>query len=158
MTTRDFIQARMAFTREDLNRVLTRLADEDMLWAPREGMNTIGALLCEIARKDMEIVGWLRNGEWPDDEPDPFDATSATLEQARSGLEQTRINTIAYLDSLTDEQVDEIIVVPEPWWETLRLVECPRSEMLRNASAHEWYHTGQLVTYLWLRGDDPGQW
>ena len=28
-------------------------------------------------------------------------------------------------------------------------------EVLRNIAAHEWYHTGQLVSYLWTRGEDP---
>jgi uncharacterized damage-inducible protein DinB len=129
-----------------------------MRWAPREGMKTVADLLCEIARKDHEIVSYLRNGDWPDDDPDPFDAATASLEQARAGLETTRAATLAYIQTLTDEELNREIELPEKWWEALRLLKCPRSEMLRNISAHEWYHTGQLIIYIWMQGDDPESW
>ncbi|MEQ1934032.1 MAG: DinB family protein [Fimbriimonadaceae bacterium] len=153
-----FIEARLAVTRQDLDEVLSHLADDDMRWAPREGMKSVGDLLLEIARKDHEIVSYLKNGEWPDDDPDPFDAASATLSEAKAGLIATRAATLAYLHSLNPAELDEIITLPERWWESLRLLECPRSEMLRNISAHEWYHTAQLITYLWSRGDNPEEW
>ena len=31
----------------------------------------------------------------------------------------------------------------------------PRSEILRNLAAHEWYHTGQLIVYQSMRGLNP---
>lgn len=145
-------------TRQDLNQVLAHLTDADLQWAPAGSMKTVGGLLLEIANKDREIVGWLHNGEWPDDEPDPFSAETATLEEMKAGLESTRADTLAYLESIDDAQLEELESLPEPWWEALRLPECPRSEMLRNASAHEWYHTGQLIVYLWMRGDNPEEW
>ncbi len=74
------------------------------------------------------------------------------------GLQSTRDLTFQYLSSLDENALDEVIHLPERWWEALRLLECPRSEMLRNISAHEWYHTGQLITYLWSRGDNPEEW
>jgi uncharacterized damage-inducible protein DinB len=120
-------------------------------------MNSVGDLLLEIARKDMEIVGWLRNGAWPDDEPDPFEPT-ASVDEMRKGLEATRAATVEYVAGLSDDQLEEVISLPERWWEALRLLHCPRSEMLRNASAHEWYHTGQLIVYLWSQGRDPNEW
>ena len=157
MTQRMFIEARLRMTRQDLDQVLSRLNDELIPFAPHEGMNTVGALLLEIANKDREIVGYLRNHEWPDDEPDPF-AEDSSLEEMKAGLDATRQATLRYISELDAEQLDEIVRLPERWWEALRLLECPRSEMLRNIAMHEWYHTGQLVSYLWSRGDDPSTW
>jgi len=51
--------------------------------------------------------------------------------------------------------LEESVSNPERWWEALRLTEGPRSEVLRNIASHEWYHTGQLIIYLWMRGDNP---
>ena len=34
----------------------------------------------------------------------------------------------------------------------------PISEVLRSIATHESYHTGQLITYLWMRGDNPYEW
>lgn len=157
MSQKKFIEARLNFTRQDLNEVLSRLTDADVTWSPKEGVRKIGSLLLEIANKDREVVRYLQTGQWPDDEPDPFNETSS-LEEMKAGLQSTRDLTFQFLASLTDEQLDETIQLPEKWWEALRLLECPRSEMLRNISAHEWYHTGQLVIFLWMRGDDPRKW
>jgi len=158
MASREFVKARLAMTRHDLNQVLAHLTDADLRWVPGEGMKTVGDLLLEVANKDREIVGWLRKSEWPDDEPDPFSGETSTLEEMKAGLQSTRADTLAYLESIDDAQLEELLSLPEPWWEALRLLECPRSEMLRNASAHEWYHTGQLIVYLWMRGDNPYEW
>ena len=157
MTQRQFIEARLHFTRKDLNDVLDHLTDDLVKWSPREGMRTVGSLLLEIANKDREIVRYLQTGQWPDDEPDPFTENS-TLEEMKAGLQSTRDLTLQHLSSLDDAALDEIIHLPERWWEALRLLECPRSEMLRNISAHEWYHTGQLIIYFYFRGDDPNEW
>ena len=73
-------------------------------------------------------------------------------------MDSIRADTLAYIDSLTEDELLEPIACPERWWEALRLTECPISEILRNIAAHEWYHTGQLVSYLWMRGDDPYSW
>lgn len=152
-----FLEARLNVTRQDLNGVLDHLEGVPTTWAPGEGMKTVGDLLLEIARKDMEIIGYLRNGEWPDDDPDPFPA-SGTLDEMKAGLISTRAATFDYLRSLSAADLEEILELPEPWWESLRILECPRAEMIRNISAHEWYHTAQLITYLWIRGDNPEEW
>lgn len=158
MASREYLVARLAMTRSDLTEILELLTDGDTLWKPRDSMKSVGDLLLEIARKDMEIIGWLKNGAWPDDEPDPFDARTATLGEMRNGLSTTRSQTLEYIAELSDEQLEEVLLLPERWWEGLRLHHCPRSEMIRNISAHEWYHTGQLVTYLWAQGRNPCTW
>lgn len=157
MSSREYLLARLDCTRKDLNEVLDHFADADICWAPAQGMRPVGELLAEIARKEMEIVGYLKDGEWPDEEPDPFEP-NAPLDEVRRGLDAMRELTKEYIAGLKEEELEEVIDLPEPWWEALRLTHCPRSEMLRNISVHEWYHTGQLVIYLWFRGERPRDW
>jgi len=154
----DLLKARFISVRQDFYQSLSRLTDDDLPWKPAEGMRTVAELLLEIADKDREVVIWLKTGTWPDDDPPSFDPETANLAEIRAQLDTIRQTTFAYIDSMTEEELEMPIHPPEKWWETLRLTECPRSEVLRNIAAHEWYHTGQLVIYLWMRGDNPESW
>jgi len=118
---------------------------------------SFAGLLVEIANKEKETIAWLQTGIWPDGDPDAFEET-ASMEEILSTLAGLRGKTYEYIDSLSEAQVDELVANPEGWWEGLRQRECPRSEILRNIAAHEWYHTAQLITYLWIQGDNPNDW
>jgi len=153
----DLLKARFAATRQDLRQVLDRLSEQDLDWSPREGMRTIREQLLEIADKEVETLGWVATGSWPDDHEGAF-AADASLTEIRARLDAIRADTLALVDSLDEESLRKPIAAPEIWWEALRLQACPFDEILRNIAAHEWYHTGQIVTYLWLMGDDPEAW
>ena len=154
----DLLKARFASVRRDLDKTLGRFTDEDLDWKPGDGMRTVGAQLLEIADKDREVVTWMKTGAWPDDEPPSFDPETTGLDQMRAALNAIRSTTLAYIDSMTEAELEMPVYPPEDWWEALRLPECPRSEVLRNIAAHECYHTGQLIIYRWMRGDDPYSW
>ena len=157
-TLHDLLKARFAMARQDLEQVLSRLSDADVLWAPREEMRSVGGQLLEIANKEKETLAWIQQGIWPDEDADAFDAQASSIASIKAALDSIRADTIAYIDSHSESELHEPIPCPERWWEALRLSQCPRSEVLRNVAAHEWYHTGQLVSYLWMRGDDPNAW
>jgi uncharacterized damage-inducible protein DinB len=152
------LKARFTSVRQDLEDTLGRFTDADLSWSPRGGMRTVGGQILEIADKDREVVVWLKTGVWPDDEPPSFDVTNTTLSQARDALASIRETTLTYIDSMTEEELEMPVRPPAVWWEALRLAECPRSKVFRNIAAHEWYHTGQLVIYRWMLGDDPYTW
>ena len=154
----NLLKARLASVRKDLMETSGRFTDEDLGWSPAAGMRTVGGQLLEIADKDREVVIWLKTGTWPDDDPPSFDVETADIALIRSSLECIRATTLEYIDSMTEEELEVPMSCPERWWEALRLSECPRSEILRNIAAHEWYHTAQLITYRWMRGDDPNSW
>ncbi len=73
-------------------------------------------------------------------------------------MDEIRQTTLSYLDSMSEAELEAPMACPQGWWEALRLTECPRSEVFRNIASHEWYHTGQLVIYRWMQGDDPYTW
>ena len=121
----EFLKARFAYVRQDLEAVLRRLQDSDLTWSPREGMHTIAELLLEIANKEKEALGWIQTGVWPDDGPDAFDVATATLEDIKAAMASLRATTYAYIDSLSEAQLDALVHSPEGWWEALRLNDCP---------------------------------
>ncbi|MGC4046956.1 MAG: DinB family protein [Armatimonas sp.] len=153
-----FLKARFAYARKNLEAVLNRLQDSDLSWTPREDMPTIADLLLEIANKNKETPVWVQTGVWPDDDPDSFDIATATVADIRATLSALQSQTYAYMDSLSEEELERPIANPNHWGEALGLPECPLSEVLRGIAQHEYYHTGQLITYLWLRGDNPNEW
>ena len=155
MRTHEYLKARLLYVRQDFDEVLEKLNDTDLPWRPAEDMPSIAGLLIEIANKEKELIAWLQNGEWPDDDPDAFDE-AATLAEMRSVLATLREETLRYVDSFDEAGLEELVPCPERWWEALRLEACPRSEILRNLAAHEWYHTGQLIVYQSMRGLNPG--
>ena len=155
---RDALKARFTCARQDLEGVFARLGDSDLPWSPREGMRTIADQLLEIANKEKETLGWIQTGVWPDDGPDAFDMNSATLEEIKAVMAALRVETYRYMDSLSDAELEQPIPNPNRWLEALRIANCPLSEVLRSIATHETYHTAQLITYLWLRGDNPNDW
>ena len=154
MRTHDYLKARLLFVRQDFDEVLEKLTDADLPWRPSEDMPSIAGLLVEIANKEKELIAWLQSGEWPDDDPDAFDEM-ATLADMRLVFATLREETLRYIDSFDEAGLEEIVPCPEQWWEALRLEACPRSEILRNIAADEWYHTGQLIVYQSMRGLNP---
>ncbi len=158
-TLHELLTARLSLVREDLDDVLGRLSDEMLAWAPSEGMRTVGGQLEEIAATEVQIVGWMRDKRHvPYEEASDFGDALKTLEGLRSVLASTRAKTLAYLDSLSETDLSMPIPFPPKWFESLRLPAVPPSEAFRSLAAHEWYHVGQLVSYLWFRGDNPYKW
>lgn len=154
MSTHELLKARLAYVRRHLDQALGEVTDDVLGWAPRDGMRTVGGQLFEILGKEIELLTYAKakgRAEWV--EIDELDIVS--VEDWRRTLAETRAGTLAYLDSLTEADLNEPIPFPEGWWEGLCLTAIPMHEVFRSIAAHEWYHTGQLVSYLWLRGSDP---
>lgn len=158
-TTATLIEARLAIVRKDLEEVLSRLSDTDLPWAPAPGMRTIGGQLLEIAGTERQLIGFLRDSRRLSfEEAEDFGPQKETLSGLREILESVRGETLEYVHSLSETAMAAAVSLPEGWWEGLDLPEVPRGEALRGIAHHEWYHTGQLVSYLWTRGDDPYTW
>ena len=148
--THDYLKARLRYVRQDFDEVFSQLTDADLPARPLNDMPSVAGLLVEMANKEKELIAWLQSGEWPDDDPDAFEAT-ATLTEIRSAFSALREETLRYIDSFDEAGLEELVPCPDKWWEALRLEACPRSEILRNIAAHEWYHTGQLIVLMHAR-------
>src|SRR5437773_2417473 len=98
MNTKGLLKARFAIVRRDLDRVMDRLTNEILTWAPREGMRTVQGQLFEIAGKEIELLAWAKAGglgEWI--EVENFGGREATLEGLRDVLKEARQATLDFL-------------------------------------------------------------
>ncbi len=153
------LRARLQLVRDELNQVIARLDDSMLPWAPREGMRTIQGQLLEIATTEIQNQAMLIDGASISfREAEPAGPETESVAGLETMLERVRARTLAYLDGLDDAQLEESIAYPPEWFESLQADRVPRSEVVRSIAQHEWYHVGQLVSYLWARGDDPYDW
>lgn len=151
--------ARFAMVRNSLNEALDHVTDERLDFAPREGMPTIQEILLEIAGTEEQIRRYILEGiRIPLKEvTGPWIGTD-TVSGVRARLEAVRAETLSYLDSINDADLETMYCFPQDWSESLGLPEVPLREALISLAAHEAYHTGQLVSYLWAAGEDPMAW
>ena len=99
-------------------------------------------------------IAQLKEGRWiPDEDAKPLLGDNDSLAQLKQALQQVREETLAYLDSLSEDDLDEFVKV-----RTQGLPAVPRAEVFRTIASHENYHLGQLISYLWARGDNPYEW
>ncbi len=145
---------RLSSVRDELFEVVDRRNQQMMPWAPAEGMRTISGQLVEIAITEVQIATQLTSDRWiPDEDAKSLLGDCQSLENLRHQLVIIRNQTLCYLDSLSSEDLNELVDV-----RTMGLPGVPRAEVFRSLAQHEYYHLGQLISYLWLRGDHPYKW
>lgn len=152
------LRARLALVRQDLLEVVNRFDDSLLDWAPREGMRTVRGQLEEIVATEVQLMTWVREERLLTYSEAMSSAKSPDISGYRDLLAMVRSQTLATIDSLSEVELDIPVPFPEKWFESLRLPRAPKSEAIRSLAQHEWYHTGQLVSYAWVRGDDPYAW
>ena len=158
-TRMQLLLARLCFVRRDLDEVLTRLSDDMIKWAPGEGVRPIDDQLLEIGMNEVMAIALLRDGnELSHAEAEATLVHSSTVETLNKMLGDVRQSTIAYIDTLSEDQLAEAVVADNPWFASFGLPKVPRYDALTSIALHEHYHVGQLVTSLWVKGDDPYSW
>jgi uncharacterized damage-inducible protein DinB len=150
--------ARLALVRADLDEAIGRLNDADLSWAPTEGMRTLGGQLQEIAATERQVLLLLKEGPGSDFDSIFRECERETVAEFVELLRATRAETLALIASLSDEELETPRPMPKGWFEALGLERTPVSEVIRSIAQHEWYHVGQIVSYLWSRGDNPYKW
>src|SRR5580700_1722059 len=158
-TRHNLLKARFALTRRLLNQILDRITPDMLEWAPAEGMRTVSGQLAEILCVELPLVPRLKEGkELTDAEADAIIGDCSSLENLRRKLIEVRQTTLDYLDSLSDSELSEEVSFCGPWFGSLWTQTLPRAELFLNIADHESYHVGQLISYLWFRGDNPYEW
>jgi len=153
------LKARLSLVRRDLKPIVNRLTPDLMEWAPAKGMRTIAGQIVEIVATEMQLVTLLKEGRSISDaEAQEIIGDCKDLDNLRRALMDVRQQTFAYLDSLSAADLAEEIPFEGGWFASLMLPTVPRAEIFLNIADHEWYHVGQLTSYLWARGDNPYEW
>ena len=159
LSRHELITARLAKVRRNLDQIVDRLTPDIMDWAPAEGMRTVSGQLAEILFIEIPLIGHLKDGEdMSDAAVDEIIGDSGSLDNLRRQLIAVRERTLSYLNSLSDIELSEEVGYGGPWFGSLWLPTLPRAEVFLNVAEHEFYHVGQLTSYLWARGDNPYNW
>ncbi len=153
------LKARLALVRRDLDAIVDRLTPDLMEWAPATGMRTIAGQIVEIAGTELQLIARLKTGRTLSDaDAQEKIGDCGSLDNLRRALLALRQQTLDYLDSLSEADLAEEIAFDGGWLASLTLPSIPRAEVFVNIADHEWYHVGQLTSYLWERGDHPYRW
>jgi len=153
---RELVRARLAVVRRDLDENLDRISDEMLDWAPAEGMRTVAGQLVEIVATEMQLITLLKEDRFiPDEDAKVIIGRCEDLPNLRRAVVEVRRETLNYLASLSDAELLEEVEFGGGWFGSLGLPTVPRAEVFVSVADHEWYHVGQLTSYLWARGIDP---
>lgn len=159
MTRCSLIKAELDSVRSDLAEMFPHLTDDLLPWAPTEGMRTIHGQFVEIIvteRWMMDRIQGLPKWDYPEGEAPLWE--TATLSGLLRELNETRSATLALLASMSDERLASSVELSAGYSGYLHLNPVPTEEVFRFIARHESYHAGQLVSYLWARGNDPYSW
>jgi hypothetical protein len=158
-TLKELILARLKFARRDLNEVFTRLSDDVVKWAPGEGVRPIDDQFLEIGMNEVMSIALLRDGiTLTHAEAEATLVHDSTVESFKKMLDDVRQSTIAYIESLSEDELAEAVAAKNPWYASFGLPMVPRYDALTSIALHEHYHVAQLITTLWVKGDDPYAW
>lgn len=158
MTQGEIIRGRLDESRKRLDGVMPRLTPEMLPWAPGEGVRTVSGQLVEIVEIEAQLVPVLTTGKGLSEEGlakivgDP-----TSLDGLKRALTEVRARTLAHLETLSEADLAEDVALPQ-WYGAYWPTRVPLGEHFRNVAEHEFYHVGQLISYLWARGDDPYEW
>lgn len=153
------LKARLALVRRDLDPIMERLTPDLLQWAPTKEMRTIAGQIVEIIATEIQLIALLKeNHSISDAEAEEMIGDCGNLDNLRGAMIKFRQQTLAYLDSLSEADLAEEIAFEGGWFASLMLPTVPRAEIFVNLADHEWYHVGQLTSYLWARGDNPYHW
>lgn len=142
--------------RKELNGEIERIQPDEWDWTPGPEMKSFRALLLEIGAMEKICVYWVATGKtldwgeiqkslaWEGTDPKAAIASLAGVRQA----------TNEYLEAATEEQLQTPLAVPDEWQQYWGKAIEPE-ETFRWVCRHEYYHLGQIITYRWIRGDNP---
>lgn len=153
------IRAELDSVRSDLKETFPHLNDDLINWAPAPGMRTVQGQFVEMISTERSILDRLEG--IPSGDPEVEDAplwAAESIPDLIDLLNETRARTLHLLAGYTDENLGKSVPTSEGFAQYLCLDAVPAAELFRFIARHESYHAGQLVSYLWARGDDPYGW
>lgn len=154
-TLKELLIGRLEIVRSDLNDVLKNLEGVDLDWAPGEGMKSVSAQLQEIAGTERQQHAILNEQVDADHDQLFRDCHRTTLADYVVLLGEVRAETNEMIQHISDSELERMIPIKAEWFESLNCEMVPKAEIFRSMAAHEWYHVGQLVSYVWIRGISP---
>lgn len=159
MPLKEMLRAQLDSVRSDLAETYPHLSDELLPWAPAEGMRTVQGQFVEMISTERAITTRLQGKE--SGNPDEEDASlwaAKTVDELVKMLDETRALTLQLLDQTSEEVLNAPVKVSAGFAGYLGLETVTAAALYSFIARHESYHAGQLVSYLWSRGDNPYDW
>lgn len=159
MPLKEMLRSQLDSVRSDLVETYPHLTDDLLPWAPAEGMRTVQGQFVEMISTERAITTRLQGKESgnPDEEDAPLWAAK-TVDELVKMLDETRALTLQLLDQTSEEDLHAQVKVSAGFAEYLGLETVTAAALFSFIARHESYHAGQLVSYLWSRGDNPYDW
>jgi uncharacterized damage-inducible protein DinB len=140
--------------RANLIQELAKMDEGEFEWEPKPGMKSIKAQIQEVAHMEFVCRDHAKTGITPDWQT----AVTWPGEDVESHIEvlgKVRSDSLEYLRSLADSDLDEHVELPEKWKAWWGSESIAREEFFRWIGRHEYYHVGQITTFLWTLGKNP---
>jgi len=153
----DRLRHELTSIRKELVEEVARIPEDGFTWAPAEGMKPYRDLLLEIGTMERESATFLSTGRVPEWQPmwDSLAERAQSPSSLMKAMEADRADILRYLDEADDERFRTTLPIPQDWHELFGAPALEPEEMLRWIARHEYYHLGQIITYNWIRGDNP---
>ncbi len=156
MNSTIFIEAELASVRRELEEVLPHVSDDLLPWAPADGMRTIHGQFVELLSTEERLLSFiLESDRRPFVEIEQAYWALTTISELTDAMDLLRQRTLKALIEVDLKKTANVSASFSNW---LMLEEVPKSELFRYIARHESYHTGQLFSYLWTRGNNPYDW
>ncbi len=159
MALKELLRAQLHSVRSDLVETYPHLNDDLLPWAPAEGMRTVQGQFVEMISTERALLDRLQGKESgnPDEEDAPLWAAKTVAELVKM-LDETRALTLQLLDQTSEEELHAQVKVSAGFAGYLGLETVTAAALFSFIARHESYHAGQMVSYLWSRGDNPYDW
>jgi len=123
---------------------LERTPSDRLAWSPSPGLMTFAGQYAHLASVERVYVRGLSAADWRA-EVNALDGP-ADIGRLRMALEDVRAATMAWLDTLSPQALDEVVSVP--WLP----VQWTVRSWLWYLVEHELHHKGQIALYLYVCG------
>lgn len=151
------IKAALGSVRQELLEALERVTEEMGDYSPSPGMRTIKGQMVEILVTEVDALARITGG--PGSDPSQDDALMALpVSDLMQQLDSSRASTLAALEEAGDEGLSRELKVSDGFRSYLGLEVVTVGDLFYHIVRHESYHSGQLHSYLWARGDNPYEW
>lgn len=146
------LEEELRAVRDELLVSAHRIPSDRFDWAPQAGMKSFREQLREVGTMEKIVVEFIKSGketEWGE----AVQWTGHDLDSTLSELKSIRAATLALLWSTPEDKLQE--PVHALWGKVPSGPHAEREGLFRWIARHEYYHIGQIVTYLWILGDNP---
>lgn len=147
----------LSSTRKELSEALDRVSEDMGDYAPSPGMRTIKGQMVEILVTEQDLLAQITGRPGTDPSQDQALMTLLVAD-IREMLEKAREETLAVMKDAGEEGLSEEVVVSDGFRNYLQLDKVTVGDLFWHLTRHESYHSGQLHSYLWAKGDNPYDW